>query len=138
MTESTPAPFAITRIGQIAITVSDVQRATRFYREVLGFNFLFETGGMSFLECGGVRVLLGLPEDESLMAGRNRILLYLFVDDIRAAHRRLEASGAVFKERPTKIADLEDREVWLAFFTDSEGNLTGLMSEVPIRQTQSG
>jgi methylmalonyl-CoA/ethylmalonyl-CoA epimerase len=130
MSESPPPPHAVTRIGQIAISVTDVQRATRFYRDVLGFRFLFEAGGMSFLECGGVRILLGLPEDESIMSGRNRILLYVFVDDIHSTVVRLEENGAIFKEQPHQIAKLEDREVWLAFFTDSEGNLVGLMSEV--------
>ena len=38
---STSLPHALSEIGQIAITVSDVAQATAFYRDVLGLRFLF-------------------------------------------------------------------------------------------------
>ena len=45
-------------IGQIALTVRDVERATGFYRDVLGMDHLFGAGTMSFFQCGGVRLML--------------------------------------------------------------------------------
>jgi methylmalonyl-CoA/ethylmalonyl-CoA epimerase len=59
----TPAPqFGLSTIGQIAVTVKDIGRAVDFYRDQLGMRFLFQATGMAFFDCGGVRLLLGLPE----------------------------------------------------------------------------
>lgn len=43
-------------IGQIAIAVSDIERAVAFYRDTLGLTLLFEAPpGLAFFDCGGVR-----------------------------------------------------------------------------------
>ena len=53
----------LSRIGQIAVSVSDIDRATEFYRDTLGMRFLFSAPpGMSFFDCDGVRLMLTLPE----------------------------------------------------------------------------
>ena len=49
-----PANSALNRIGQIAINVYDVGRATAFYRDVLALPHLFSAGHLSFFNCGGV------------------------------------------------------------------------------------
>lgn len=118
----------ITRIGQIAITVQDVERARGFYRDVLELQHLFDAPpGMSFFECGGVRLLLGEAETGGEQHGAS--ILYLDVPDIGAAHRVLAERGAAFEAEPHKVADLGDRDLWLAFFRDSEDNMLALMSE---------
>ena len=48
-------------IGQISMTAHDITRATTFYRDTLGLRFLFSAGTMSFFDCQGVRLMLGLP-----------------------------------------------------------------------------
>ena len=37
-----PPNAGLTEVGQIAVTVEDVERATAFYRDVLGVPFLFD------------------------------------------------------------------------------------------------
>ena len=55
--------FGLSRIGQIAMTVRDLPRAVAFYRDVLGMRFLFEAPpAMAFFDCGGIRLMLSLPE----------------------------------------------------------------------------
>ena len=39
----------LTEVGQIAVTVEDVGRATAFYRDVLGVPFLFDAPGPGVL-----------------------------------------------------------------------------------------
>jgi len=56
------ADFALSQIGQIAIPVRDVQRASEFYRDTLGIKFLFQVPGLAFFACGGVRLMLSTPE----------------------------------------------------------------------------
>ena len=115
------------RIHQIATTVRDMERATRFYRDTLGVPFLFAAGpGLAFFDCAGIRLMLSLPEAGLEPPGS---VLSFACDDIQQTHRTLESSGVQFRDTPHKIATLADREVWLATFEDGEGNLLALMSE---------
>jgi predicted enzyme related to lactoylglutathione lyase len=56
-------------------------------------------------------------------------VIYFAVDDITASHAALADAGVTFRSEPHMIAKLPDREVWLADFVDSEGNVLALMSE---------
>lgn len=123
-----PAP--IRRLAQVAIVVQDLARATAFYRDTLRLPFLFQAPpGMAFFDCGGVRLMLSLPES-SVEVGTS--VLYYLVDEIQAAVADLEARGVTFERRAERVARLADREIWLAFLKDSEGNLVALMSEPPL------
>jgi catechol 2,3-dioxygenase-like lactoylglutathione lyase family enzyme len=57
-----PEGFGLSTIGQVALTVRDLDRAVGFYRDRLGIRHLFTAPGMAFFDCGGVRLLLGLPQ----------------------------------------------------------------------------
>lgn len=59
---SPTSPISIFRVGQIAINVHDVNRATAFYRDILGLPLLFTAGSLAFFDCGGVRLMLTHPE----------------------------------------------------------------------------
>ena len=116
-------------IGQISVTVQDLDRAVAFYRDKLGMQFLFRVPGMAFFNCSGVRLLLGLSEDES--ADVHASVIYYKVDDLEGTCEELRSRGVDFESEPHKIADMPDHELWMAFFTDSEMNLMALMAEKP-------
>jgi methylmalonyl-CoA/ethylmalonyl-CoA epimerase len=119
---------ALSRIGQISMTAKDLDRGIQFYRDTLGLTFLFTAPPkMAFFDCGGVRLLLGVPEDSRF--DHPGSILYFAVDDIRQQHAALAAKGVTFRAEPHLVARLADRELWLAFFDDSEGNTLALMSE---------
>ncbi|MCB0111663.1 MAG: VOC family protein, partial [Caldilineaceae bacterium] len=44
--------LGVTKIGQVAMMVQDVDRAVAFYRDVLELPFLFRFGDLAFLQCG--------------------------------------------------------------------------------------
>jgi predicted enzyme related to lactoylglutathione lyase len=119
---------ALARIAQIAINAHDVDRATAFYRDVLGLPHLFRAGQLSFFDCGGVRLMLDKPEKPEF--DHPSSILYFQVGDIRAAHQRLKHAGAKFEDEPHVIAQMPSHDLWMSFFRDSEGNLLALMSEV--------
>lgn len=121
--------IAISRLGQVAINVRDVERATAFYRDTLALHFLFAAGGMAFFDCGGVRLMLARGEQPEHQHPSS--VLYFTVADINAAHRRLCEIGVRFEGVPHLIAPMPDHDLWMAFFRDSEDNLMALMSEVP-------
>jgi methylmalonyl-CoA/ethylmalonyl-CoA epimerase len=116
------------QIGQIAINAKDIERATAFYRDVLGLKLLFQAGpNLSFLDCGGVRLMITVPEAEF---DHPSTILYYKVDDIQASYEALKARGAEFRDEPHLLAKMPDHELWMTFLKDSEGNTLGLMSEV--------
>jgi methylmalonyl-CoA/ethylmalonyl-CoA epimerase len=115
------------RLRQISMRAQDVDRAVRFYRDVLGVPFLFAVPPrLAFFDCDGVRLMLSTPEPGFDHPGS---VLYFAVDDIQTMYDTLKTRGVPFKGEPHRIATLADREVWLAEFSDTEGNALALMSE---------
>lgn len=122
-------PVRLSRIGQIAVHVKDVERATAFYRDTLGMTLLFQAPPqLSFFECDGVRLMLSPPSEAEF--DHPSSVLYFRVDDIREAHAGLSRRGVVFRDQPHLVAKLPDHELWMTFFRDSEGNTLALMSEI--------
>ena len=122
------AGLGITRLGQVAINVYDVERATAFYRDVLGLKFLFAAGQLAFFDCGGVRLMLDKPEKAEFLHPSS--ILYFSVPDIQEAHRRLIGAGVAIVGEPQMIAEMPDHDLWMSFFRDTEGNVLALMCEV--------
>ena len=120
--------FGLTTVGQVFMPVRDLSRAVAFYRDVLGMAYLFEVPNMAFFELDGLRLMLGARENGTEHPGS---ILYYRVPDLGVAHGILNDRGVSFELDPTLIADMDDHELWMAFFTDTEGNQLALMSEVP-------
>lgn len=120
--------LALSKIGQIAMNAQDLDRAIGFYRDALGLTFLFRAPpALAFFDCDGIRLLLDVPEDKEFAHPGS--ILYFTVDDIDQMYEALEKRGVAFRKAPHLIAKLADREVWMAFFDDTEGNTLALMSE---------
>ena len=115
-------------IRQIHVPVVDLDRATAFYRDTLGLPHLFTVPpGMSFFQCGGIRLMLGVPDYDGLQPG---CLVYYDVQDINAAFARLRDRGATLPQEPHVVHRAEGLEIWLAELPDGEGNTIALMSEI--------
>ena len=120
--------FALRQIGQIAVPVTDVERAIRFYRDTLGMQFLFQAPpGLGFFDLDGVRLMLDGPA--GAQAG-NCSVIYYNVPDIHAAFATLAERNVHFDAEPHLIARMPDHELWMAFFRDPDNNLLALMSEI--------
>jgi len=136
MTASTPlaAPamqtptLSLSRIGQIAITVKDVERSTAFYRDTLGMRFLFAFPGLAFFDCDGVRLMLSKPETKEF--DHPSSVLYFRVADINAAYETLRSRNVDFIDEPHIVARMTDHDLWMAFFRDPDANIFALMAEV--------
>ena len=123
------ANFGLEIIGQIAVPVSDVDRAIAFYRDILGVRFLFKAPpGLGFFDCSGVRLLLDEPVKKH--PENYSSIIYYKVPDLPAAYSTLSARGVLFEQPPELVAKMPDHELWMAFFRDPDGNLLALMSEV--------
>jgi len=118
--------FGLSQIGQICLTVNDLKQATDFYRNTLGMRFLFDAGNLTFFDCGGIRMMLGVAEQPD----QPKIILYYKVPDIEKACETLSSRGVRIERRPSMIARMPDHELWLAVLRDMDNNVFELMSEV--------
>ncbi len=116
-------------LHQVAQHADDLDRAVAFYTDVLGCELIsrFDPPGLAFVRLGQVRLLLERNAPAAL--------IYLRVDDVRAAADKLRASGVAIESEPHLIhADADGVfgpagwQEWMAFIRDSEGNLVGLAS----------
>ena len=122
----TPAnnDLRLSQIGQIAQSVTDLDRAVTFYRDILGMKFLFRVPNLAFFDCAGVRLMLDVPAEPRAST------LYFKVDALERAYETLLSRGVAFEAKPHLIAKMPDHELWMAFFRDPDHNLLALMSEV--------
>lgn len=116
-------------LGQIAIRVHDLDRATAFYRDTLGLPLLFQFPGLAFFRCGDVRFMLSRAEKPEF--DHPGSILYYRVPDVVATHGALAARGVAFVDQPHVVHRADTYELWMTFFTDSEGNTAALMAEKP-------
>jgi methylmalonyl-CoA/ethylmalonyl-CoA epimerase len=117
----------MTRLVQVALRATDLDRASGFYSELLGAepSGRFDPPGLLFFDLEGTRLLLDGNAPASM--------LYLEVPDVRRAVDALRGRTEVVSE-PHAIFTHEDDALgpagtteWQAFVTDSEGNTLGLV-----------
>src|SRR5438552_6227522 len=120
--------ISLGEIAQISVNVHDLERATQFYRDQLRLKHLFSVASkMAFFDCGGIRLMLAVPERADLDHASS--ILYFKVEDIDAAYQSLAARGVHFETKPVLVAPMATHDLWLAEFRDSEDNVLALMSE---------
>lgn len=115
----------VTEIAQVALTVTSLDEARAFYRDVLGMQFLFDAGSMVFFQCGPVRVLVGTGDQKP----GGGTIVYFRVADLPAAHAALAARNVEIVQAPHLVARMKSHDLWLAFVKDPSGNTLGLMEE---------
>ena len=104
------------------VLVQDIERALRFYRDVLGFTVQAEQEEwVIFSEGVGLHTAPEpLPEISFTV---NAVVVTLFVADVNAAYTELTSKGVAFFLPPT-----EDGGITVATFRDTENNLLQLMT----------
>jgi methylmalonyl-CoA/ethylmalonyl-CoA epimerase len=117
----------MTRLVQVALRATDLDRAAAFYSELLGEepSGRFDPPGLLFFDLGGTRLLLEGNAPPSM--------LYLEVPDVRRTVEALRGRTEIVTE-PHAIFTHQDDVLgpagtteWQAFVTDSEGNTLGLV-----------
>ena len=115
-------------IGQILVPVEDVDRATAFYRDVLGMRFLYAYPGMAFFDCDGTRLYLANPDPDY----RGHATIYFTVPDADRAFATLVERGAEVVSPPRVVHRAETYELRMGFVRDPDGNHIAVMTEVPV------
>lgn len=119
------------KVAQLLIPIEDFEKGVAFYKDVLGLPFLFSAPPqMAFFNCSGVRLLVGvMPPGQKAQRGS---AIYFQVPDIHAVYAALKAKGVHFMAEPHIVNRTPKLELWLAEFTDLDGNQLALMDEVAL------
>jgi lactoylglutathione lyase len=91
----------------IVIYVSDMERSTAFYRDVLGLPMKFTSPGWTEFDTGSVAIALHRTGDEKLPAYQGRppagqAHLGFVVDDLQSVYESLKAQDVYFSLPPQK------------------------------------
>jgi methylmalonyl-CoA/ethylmalonyl-CoA epimerase len=125
-------------LHQVAQHADDLDRAVGFYTSVLGGELIarFDPPGLAFMRLGDARLLLDQAAPSAL--------IYLRVEDVREQAKQLADQGVEIDTAPHCIHVDSDGVFgepgwaeWMAFITDSEGNLVGLASRHPAEASDS-
>ena len=117
-------------LHQVAQHADDLDRAVAFYSKLIGEPPIatFDPPGLAFFRLGETRLLIE--------RGAPKALIYLRVDDVRSTVEQLRGDGVEIASEPHVIFTDDDglfgpagAKEWMAFITDSEGNLVGLASQ---------
>jgi len=106
----------ILRVWDVTFTVSDLQRAIAFYRDVLGLELKYAYSNYAGLDCGGVEI--GLATARPAEAPEGAPCVDLLVRGLDEAFRELSERGVRFLKEPHETA-------WgsrIALFCDPDGN----------------
>ena len=102
------------KLSYVIKFVSDMDRAVKFYRDVLGLPLKFESPGWSEFATGEITLALH-PASAKSPAGA--VELGFTVPNLEEVHRNMVGKGVHFTMPPTK----QDFGGVLAQFADSEG-----------------
>ena len=128
MSPSPTSSPSLDTIAQIALTISDLDRAVAFYRDALGMPLLFQAPpGLAFFKCGSIRLMLSRPEGE-FKPGASSVL-YFKIAGIEVLHTSLRVRGVKFVDEPHFITRMPTHDLWMTFFKDPDGNTLALMEE---------
>ena len=121
-------PASLGRIGQVALSVTDMGRSVASWRDTVGLRFLFQAPNVAFFDVAGVRLMLGAAESDAKAAGTT---LYFETTDLDATFAAIRDRGAKVAKNgePHFIARLGAKDLWMGFFEDPDGHLFALMEE---------
>jgi extradiol dioxygenase family protein len=94
------AKSAAPRLFRIVVPVADVERAAKFYGELLGIQGQRVSGGRHYFDCGGVILALLQPSADGDVKAAQPLpdYIYFAVADLEAVFARAERLGGLSSE----------------------------------------
>ncbi len=120
-------------LHQVALTSSDLECSTGFYRDVLGLPLIasLDPPGLAFYRVGDVRLSIQKVDEVEPTSS----VIYFQVQDINAAADSLREKSIELEQEPAVVLRDEQgqfgeagEEEWMAFFRDPDGHLLAFAS----------
>jgi lactoylglutathione lyase len=132
-TQSESAPMGLLgRVGYVILSVRDVGRSVRFYRDLLGLAVKSESPGWVEFDMGHM-VLVVHPYPGMMPFNHSNAMpeIVFEVEDVMGSYTRLCAKGLFFSHAPLKVSSTADAEGMSAEFRDPDGNRLSIFGLVP-------
>lgn len=117
------------QLEQVALTVSNLDAARRFYKDKLGLPLLFEANNMLFFDVDGVRLMIAYDAARQRQV-RTSSILYFHVDGFEDALSRLRSSHAKLVGPVETVQSTSAGSLKLQQFEDADGNMLAIMGMV--------
>ena len=118
------------RIGQIAMSVSDVEAAIDFYGTKLGLRQVMRPHeSMVFFDCAGLSLFIEKARSPDDIAKCS--VLYFNCVDLALTMKELTSRGLEIFSPPHRITEQPTYDLWMAFVKDPDGHLIGVQSQAP-------
>lgn len=126
------------RVGYVILSVRDVPRSTRFYRDLLGLPVKSESPGWVEFDMGHMVLVIHPYPGMMPFNNSNAMPEIVFeVQDVMGSFMRLREKGLYFTHEPVKVSSTADAEGMSAEFRDPDGNRLSIFGMVPRRVRQA-
>ena len=114
--------MTVSRIGNIMLGTTDLERACTFYSSTLRLPVQFRSAEMAFLDAGAITLCLSTPHARlrTPVAGATEVVFV--VEGVRQTHAELSERGVVFLNEPKNVTG----DQWAANFRDPDGHLLSI------------
>lgn len=117
----------ILSIKQIALSVQNIEKSMRFYRDKIGLKYLYHDKNVALFDCSGLRLMLGKNEKPELKPYGT--VVYFQTERLDEEYQRLKKAGVKAIGEPHFTAKFDNKEIWMSFFEDPDGNMFALIEE---------
>ena len=98
------------KLNYVIVFVSDMERSTAFYRDLLGLSFKFSSPGWTEFVTGSTTIALHPARNTSVVSSQElapagQAQLGIQVDDLDAVYHALQLQGAKFSVTPQQQAE---------------------------------
>lgn len=121
------------KVTQVSLPVRDLQRAVRFYREVLGLKLVAQEGELAFFDLANTQLILQGGVGEAPVPTDTPALTFQ-ADGLPWIGDALETRGVSFDGEPDVLEARKGGELQLLTFSDPDGNLLGLTGWVDVER----
>jgi catechol 2,3-dioxygenase-like lactoylglutathione lyase family enzyme len=121
--------MSLSKISNIILSVSNLEKSLTFYRHTLGMKVNSTIPGeFAFLDGGGV--VLALREaNKGTNPGLTEVVFE--VSDVYAAYESLKSRGVVFSQAPRIVTESDAGQLVATDFRDPDGQILSITSWLP-------
>ena len=112
----------LSRIGNIMLGTTDLERSLAFYSTALGLPVQFQSTEMAFLAAGAIALCLSTPHARLRMPVAGATEVVFVVEGVRETHAELTGRGVTFLNKPRNVTG----DQWAANFRDPDGHLLSI------------
>lgn len=127
---ATSTKAKLSTLSYVIVYVKDTEKATQFYRDLLGMKVKVDAPGWVELDTGSTTLALHGIENAGAKPKEGMPDLVFEVEDVFQAVEELKKAGVKFNNEPHQVCEEGDKVGFSAGFNDYDGNTLSIFSYV--------